>query len=75
MRRTANRSVKIAGATVAGATVLVMVVAAYLRYAPRRTPAGQPDLQVLAKEDVKPFAAAFDAASDSIRIVALLSPT
>ena len=48
---------------------------AYLRYAPRRTPAGQPDLQVLAKDDVAPFAAAFDAASDSIRVVALLSPT
>ena len=54
-----SRSVNVAGGAFVAAILLVGSGWAYLRYAPRRTPAGQPALRVLAEGDVGSFAAAF----------------
>jgi hypothetical protein len=70
-----NSWLKAAAVAVAGVVVVVAGGYAYLRYAPRRTPEGQPPLAVLQEGDLKPFEDAFNAATDSTRIVALLSPT
>jgi len=70
-----NRWLKAAAIAVAGAVVVVAGGLTYIRYAPRRTPEGQPPLAVLQEGDLKPFEDAFDAATDSTRIVTLLSPT
>lgn len=60
---------------VAGAILVAAGGFTYVRYAPRRTPEGQPPLVVLQEGDLKPFEDAFNAATHSTRIVALLSPT
>lgn len=70
-----NRWLKAAAVAIVGAVLLAGGAFAYLRYAPRRTPEGQPPLAVLQEGDPRPFEAAFDAATDSTRVVALLSPT
>jgi hypothetical protein len=45
------------------------------RFAPRRTPGGQPPLATLDAASLSAFRDAFNAAGGEIRIVALLSPT
>ena len=61
------------------AAVLVAVVSclAWMRWAPRRAPAGQPALQYLssAPGGLDPLRAAVNAAQDRDRLVVLLSPT
>jgi len=70
-----NRWLKAGVVAVAGAILVAGGAFAFLRYAPRRTPEGQPPLGVLQEGDLKPFEDAFNAATQSTRIVALLSPT
>ena len=48
---------------------------AWLRYAPRRTPAGQPALFRLDAATLPAFREAFNAARSETRVIALLSPT
>ena len=48
---------------------------AYHIYAPRRTPAGQPPLTRLTAETLGGFRDAFNAASGTTRVLAMLSPT
>ena len=48
---------------------------AYMQYAPRRTPEGQPPLASIPGGDLTPFAVAFDARAGSTRVLAMLSPT
>ena len=48
---------------------------AWVRLAPRSTPAGQRPLVHLSQENFVAFSGAFDAAADRTRILALLSPT
>ena len=50
-------------------------VAAWLAWAPRRVPAGQPPLTTLRPETLPAFRAAFDRGQGDVRILALLSPT
>jgi hypothetical protein len=56
---------------------LFAIAAAYgwLRFAPRRAPAGQPALVTLAADSIDPVRDAFDAHPDQVRVLALLSPT
>lgn len=70
-----KRLLRVAVITIAGAILVAGGSAAYLCYAPRRTPETQPPLTSIQEGDIKPFEGAFDAANDSTRIVALLSPT
>jgi len=49
--------------------------AAWLRYSPRRTPAGQPALSRLDAPALPAFRDAFNASAGSTRVIVLLSPT
>lgn len=57
---------------------LVAVVAAlagYYTYGSRRTPSGQPPLASLEPATVPGFLESFNAAADSLRVLAFFSPT
>lgn len=58
----------------AGLLVLVAVWLLY-QYAPRHTPAGQPELVHLSADGLDAFTAAFNGGSSSVRVVLMLSPT
>jgi hypothetical protein len=70
-----NRWLRVAVVAIVGAILVAAGVFTCALYAPRRTPEGQPPLAVLHEGDLKPFEDAFNAAADSTRILALLSPT
>jgi hypothetical protein len=60
--------------------VLVAVVAVaglwlYQNYAPRHAPAGQPTLVSLNADTFDQFVRSFNAASDQVRVLVMLSPT
>ena len=61
--------------TCAVAALLVTAAAAWLRWAPREVPAGQPPLAILGADSVPGFRAAFHGSRGEVRILALLSPT
>jgi hypothetical protein len=65
------------GLLVAGAAIVLLATAAFawLRWAPRRVPAGQPPLATLAPDSLQGFHATFNAAHGRVRVLALLSPT
>lgn len=48
---------------------------AWLLLAPRRVPAGQPDLAALDATTLDAFHAAFDDRAGSVRVLVMLSPT
>ena len=48
---------------------------AYLRYAPRGTPSGQPELASLTPENFGTLKERFNAESGKTRVLAILSPT
>ena len=59
-------------------TVAVLIgggLVAWMRYAPRQTPAGQPPLAMLDGSSLQTFRDAFNAHTDETRIVVMLSPT
>jgi hypothetical protein len=69
---------KIAVAAGAAALTLAAIAAAgfgWLRYAPRRTPHGQPALMTLDAERLPAFRDTFNAGSDATRVLVLFSPT
>ena len=47
----------------------------YVRYAPRRTPPGQPLLVNLSDDDLRPFEKVFNDGASNKRVVVMLSPT
>lgn len=47
----------------------------YVRYAPRRTPRGQPPLVNLSEDDLRPFERVFNEGASKKRVVVMLSPT
>ncbi len=55
--------------------LLALVALAWYGWGPSRTPAGQPPLASLHKDDVASFREAFNGAADEVRVVLLLSPT
>jgi hypothetical protein len=60
-----------------GALVLLGggLAVAWLRYAPRHAPEGQPDLATLDASTLPGFRDTFNAHPDEIRLLVLLSPT
>ena len=54
----------------AGAAVIT-----YVKYAPRRTPRGQPPLVNLSEHDLGDFERAFNEGDSKHRVVVMLSPT
>jgi hypothetical protein len=48
---------------------------AYLRYAPRDTPEGQPGLVSVTRESFAALRERFNAAADKTRVLVMLSPT
>ncbi|HEY3177144.1 MAG TPA: hypothetical protein VGK94_15430 [Candidatus Polarisedimenticolia bacterium] len=48
---------------------------AYVKYAPRGTPRGQPPLITLSEDDLGPFERIFDEGASKKRVLVMLSPT
>ena len=48
---------------------------AWLKLAPRRTPAGQPPLAILGSGSLESFRDAFNAGEGQVRLLVMLSPT
>lgn len=64
------------GAILVGAGLLFGLLAlAWVKYAPRETPKGQPPLAVLDASSLQDFRDTFNAGSDGVRILVMLSPT
>ena len=60
---------------VAAALVLSATAFAWVKWAPRRVPAGQPALATLNADSLATFRGSFNAAAGDVRVLALLSPT
>ena len=60
---------------VAAAIVIGVAALAWLVFAPRSVPPGQPPLATLDAGSLAAFKAAFNAADGEVRILAMLSPT
>ena len=59
----------------AGAIFVSVAAFAWVRFAPRRVPPGQPPLSVLTANSLPAFRGAFNAQSDQVRLLVMLSPT
>ena len=59
----------------AGIVVLCLAAFAWMRWAPRRVPQGQPPLATLGENSLPAFREVFNANEGQVRIVAMLSPT
>ena len=57
------------------ALAALVVVAASYKFGPRQTPPGQPPLVYLNNQNLEELRAAFNAAADQTRVLAMLSPT
>ena len=71
---------KLSGRTKAGVAVLLTIVLAalwlsWVKYAPRRVPAGQPALATLDAASLQGFRDAFNEHRDEVRLLVMLSPT
>lgn len=53
----------------------VVATLAWLRFAPREVPSGQPRLTTLSEGSLAAFREAFNASEGQVRILAMLSPT
>ena len=57
------------------ALAALVVVAASYKFGTRQTPPGQPPLVYLNNQNLEELRAAFNAAADQTRVLAMLSPT
>jgi hypothetical protein len=57
------------------AIVGCIAVFAWMKFAPRHVPPGQPPLATLGAESVPAFRDAFNAGNGEVRVLAMLSPT
>jgi len=57
------------------AVAALVVVAASYKFSTRQTPPGQPPLVYLNNQNVEELRAAFNAAADKTRVLAMVSPT
>jgi hypothetical protein len=62
-------------ALVAAAVVIGGALFAWLEFAPRRVPSGQPPLATLSADSLPAFIDAFNAEDGDVRVLAMLSPT
>lgn len=70
-----RRIVVVISSLVIVAVAVALVCLAWLEWAPRRTPAGQPPLTILKPDSLSAFHTAFNASADEVRILLMLSPT
>lgn len=54
---------------------LCLGAVAWIKFAPRRVPDGQPPLATISRQSLPMFRAAFNAHQGEVRILAMLSPT
>ena len=71
MRRLLRSTLWVTGSVI----VVGLAVFAWLKFAPRRVPPGQPALVTIGADSLPAFKAAFNAADGEVRILAMLSPT
>jgi hypothetical protein len=70
------RAVLKVGASVVVAILVVCLTAfAWMTFAPRRVPPGQPALSTLDASSLRAFRDAFNASDGEVRVLAMLSPT
>jgi hypothetical protein len=62
-------------AVTTAALVVGLAVFAWVTWAPRRTPAGQPPLATIRADSIPAFRDTFNAAEGEVRVLAMLSPT
>ena len=62
-------------AVLAAVLLVVFLLAGYLAFRPRHTPAGQPPLASINSETLREFQRRFNETADKVRVLLLLSPT
>ncbi|PYU99529.1 MAG: hypothetical protein DMG10_24625 [Acidobacteria bacterium] len=62
-------------AVLAAILLVVFLLAGYLAFRPRHTPAGQPSLLSINSETLPEFQRQFNEAAGAVRVLVLLSPT
>ena len=72
---TLRRFAKLVAGLGGAALLLGLLAVAWVKYAPRETPKGQPPLTALDAASLQGFRDAFNAGSDTVRVLAMLSPT
>jgi hypothetical protein len=72
---TVRTAIKILFSLGAAGALVALSALAWMRYAPRRVPPGQPPLSTLDASTVPAFRHDFNASFGSIRVLALFSPT
>ena len=70
--RTALKSLLV---LLAAALFVLVATLAWMRFAPRRVPAGQPPLATLEAGSLSAFRDAFNARDEQVRVLVMLSPT
>ena len=70
-----RKRLMLAAAILAALTIAAATGIAYVRLAPRRTPAGQSPLVRLTEGKLDPFVKAFNSKPSSTRVLLMLSPT
>ena len=70
-----KRALRWSAVALAAAVIVLLSAGAWIRWAPRRVPEGQPPLVRLGPDSLAGFRAAFGAGDADVRILALLSPT
>jgi hypothetical protein len=70
-----SRMIKIAGAFLFALLLVAGLALAWVRWAPRNVPEGQPDLVVVRAGSIDPVREAFNRGAGEIRVLALFSPT
>ena len=62
-------------AVLAAILLVALLLAGYLAFRPRHTPAGQPPLVSVNSETLPEFQGRFNETADKVRVLLLLSPT
>ena len=70
-----SRSLKIVLGVVAAVFVLCVLAFSWMKFAPRRVPAGQPPLSSLDAGSLPAFRDAFNASGGDVGVLAMLAPT
>jgi hypothetical protein len=66
---------KVGASVVVAVLVVCLTVFAWMTFAPRRVPPGQPPLSTLNASSLRAFREGFNASDGDVRVLALLSPT
>ena len=70
-----KNALKLVACVVAVATLALVAGVAWIGFAPRRVPSGQPPLTTLGADSLTAFRSAFNSSEGEVRVLAMLSPT